>query len=439
MTWRTILVLATFVAMCGFIAYFGDLLGRRMGKRRLTLFGLRPRYTAIVMTSLTGMLIAVITIGIMALTSQRVRLLMIQGDNIISRMNHITSQYNSTRASYQRAVSNLSKQRVITAKAELETKRAVKQKEILAAEILRIRDNLFNLKRDLKSNRDALHKTEKQLGDARGDLSNANKEIQIKRKEIETQTIEISRLEKLKKFYEDKLNASSPRLQALRESRVIFRQGEEIVRKVIQCDQLLSGIRSDMIRLLDSADTKAREKGAVVGENGSAVQILAKSVVNSSGVNVFLKDEQTINALVDNIHAAKGSVVVLVLSVGNSVAGEPALVDFDNPYQNKHIYSANEIVESTVIDGSMSKGKILSSLIQFLRVKLRLSAIEKGVIPQLDENGQPTIGQIDDWDAIFDLIDKVKSSGKPVRVDATAAEDTWSAGPLSLNFKIEEQ
>ena len=94
MTWRTILVLAIFVAVCGFIAYFGDLLGRRMGKRRLTLFGLRPRYTAILVTSLTGMLIAVFAIGIMALVSQRVRLLMIQGDSIVSRMNHITNQYN---------------------------------------------------------------------------------------------------------------------------------------------------------------------------------------------------------------------------------------------------------------------------------------------------------------------------------------------------------
>jgi uncharacterized protein (DUF3084 family) len=311
---------------------------------------------------------------------------------------------------------------------------------MLADEILLIRSNLSRLKSDLKLNQEALHKAENQLGDTHNDLVNANREINIRRKEIDKQNADIKGLKDLQKRIEELLERDiSPRLQALRERRVIFRPGEEIARSVIQCNQPISGIKSDMLRLLDSADTNARVKGAKTGDNGSAIQILPKSIINSAGKNEFLKDEQTINALVDNIHAAKGSVVVLVISVGNSIDGEPALVDFDNPYQNKLIYSANETVSSTVIDGSLSKGKILSSLIQFLREKLRLTAVEKGVIPQLDENGQPTIGQIDDWDAIFDLIDRVKSSGKPVRVDANASEDTWSAGPLSLNFKIEDQ
>lgn len=437
MTGRTILVLAIFVAVCGFIAYFGDLLGRRMGKRRLTLFGLRPRYTAIVITSLTGMIIAAFTIGIMALVSQNVRLLMIQGDNIISRMNHLTSEYNNAHASYQRAVNNLSKQRLVTVRAELETKRAIKQKETLAAEIIQVRNNLQHLKNDLNLNKEALQKAEEQLTATRNDLDNANLEIKSRRQEIDKQNAEIKRLEALQKRIAERLVQDiGPRLQALRERRVVFRPGEEIARRVIQCDRPISEIRSEMMRLLDSADTRARLKGAIPGDNGSAIQILPKSVKDSAGNDRFLKDEQTINALVDNIHSAKGSVVVLVISVGNSVESEPALVDFDNPYQNKLIFSANDTVASTVIDGSLSKGKILSNLIQFLREKLRLTAIDKGVIPQLDENGQPTIGQINDWDEIFNLIDKIKSNGKPVRVSAVASEDTWSAGPLLLDFKV---
>ncbi|MHB1458256.1 MAG: DUF3084 domain-containing protein [Armatimonadota bacterium] len=438
MTWRTILVLGIFIAVSGFIAYFGDLLGRRMGKRRLTLFGLRPRYTAIVITSFTGMLIAIFAIGIMALVSQRVRLLMIQGDNIVSRINLITRQYNDAHTLYQRAVQNLNKQRLITTKAELETKSAIQQRELLAAEIQQIRANLLHLKKDLKLNQEALRKAENQLNGTRKDLAAANREIMTRRQEISRQNSEIEYLEEKQKGIQEWLDLASPRLKALRESRVIFRPGEEIARRVIQCDQPISGIRTDMMRLLDSADTRARMKGAKPGINGSAIQILPKSIINSAGNNVFLKDEQTINALVDNIHAAKGSVVVLVISVGNSVDGEPALVDFDNPYQNLLIFNTNETVASTVIDGSQSKGEILSNLIQFLREKLRLTAIDNGVIPQLDENGQPTIGQIDDWDEIFDLIDKIKSIGKPVRVNAVASEETWSAGPLLLDFNVDD-
>ena len=38
----------------GIIAFFGDRIGTRVGKRRMTLWGLRPRYTSIIITILTG-------------------------------------------------------------------------------------------------------------------------------------------------------------------------------------------------------------------------------------------------------------------------------------------------------------------------------------------------------------------------------------------------
>src|SRR5205807_5436908 len=49
------------LVLCGFIAYIGDLLGRRLGKKRLSVFGLRPKHTAILLTIVTGVLIASVT------------------------------------------------------------------------------------------------------------------------------------------------------------------------------------------------------------------------------------------------------------------------------------------------------------------------------------------------------------------------------------------
>ena len=46
----------------GLIAFIGDRIGTRVGKRRLTLWGLRPRYTSIIITIL-GILIAVMFFG----------------------------------------------------------------------------------------------------------------------------------------------------------------------------------------------------------------------------------------------------------------------------------------------------------------------------------------------------------------------------------------
>ena len=65
-----ILVLAV---VGGVIAFIGDRLGTRIGKRRLSIFGLRPRHTAVVVTVFTGVCITTVTFGVMAAVSENVR------------------------------------------------------------------------------------------------------------------------------------------------------------------------------------------------------------------------------------------------------------------------------------------------------------------------------------------------------------------------------
>jgi hypothetical protein len=47
-----------FMAVAGLVAYIGDRVGHQVGRRRLTLFGLRPKYTSTIVAVATGMLIA---------------------------------------------------------------------------------------------------------------------------------------------------------------------------------------------------------------------------------------------------------------------------------------------------------------------------------------------------------------------------------------------
>jgi uncharacterized protein (DUF3084 family) len=62
----------------GLIAYVGNAVGRRVGKQRLSLFGLRPRTTAQIITVLTGVLIHVFTVGAVLLVSRDVRVALFQ-------------------------------------------------------------------------------------------------------------------------------------------------------------------------------------------------------------------------------------------------------------------------------------------------------------------------------------------------------------------------
>ena len=60
-------ILIIIALMGGLIAYMGDKLGTKVGKRRMSLFGLRPKHTSIIVTIVTGLLVAAATVGVLSL------------------------------------------------------------------------------------------------------------------------------------------------------------------------------------------------------------------------------------------------------------------------------------------------------------------------------------------------------------------------------------
>ena len=55
------------------LAVLGDSVGSKYGKKRISLFGLRPKHTSKLITAMTGALIAVGVLGVMSVFSQDVR------------------------------------------------------------------------------------------------------------------------------------------------------------------------------------------------------------------------------------------------------------------------------------------------------------------------------------------------------------------------------
>lgn len=69
-----LIVIPVLIVVSGAVAYVGNLVGRATGRRRLTIFGLRPRYTAQLVTVVTGMLITIITLVSVFLVSTDARI-----------------------------------------------------------------------------------------------------------------------------------------------------------------------------------------------------------------------------------------------------------------------------------------------------------------------------------------------------------------------------
>ncbi len=79
MIW-TLLAILLWVVLGGFISYYGDLQGRRWGKKRVSWFGLRPKYTAVLITSITGAVIAALSILTVVIVLPPVRDVITRGE-----------------------------------------------------------------------------------------------------------------------------------------------------------------------------------------------------------------------------------------------------------------------------------------------------------------------------------------------------------------------
>ncbi len=70
---RVALIFLLVAVLAGGIAMLGNQLGRKIGRRKMSVFGLRPRYTSIVITTVTGSLIACTTLALAMIFSQDIR------------------------------------------------------------------------------------------------------------------------------------------------------------------------------------------------------------------------------------------------------------------------------------------------------------------------------------------------------------------------------
>lgn len=161
--WKLILLLPL---IGGILSIIGDRVGMKFAKRRVTLFGLRPRHTSSLLTAITGMFISLFVIIIMAMVSETVRTSLFSMQYIQRQIVELTRQLQDSRNEQQ--VSSLliieAQHRMDTQEKELselqsradelrksteeiqqERDRLIAQKESLEAAVRDVRDNLGRL------------------------------------------------------------------------------------------------------------------------------------------------------------------------------------------------------------------------------------------------------------------------------------------------------
>lgn len=87
-----VLLVPVLIALSGAIALVGNAVGRGIGRRRLSLFGLRPRYTAQVVTVATGMLITILTLVVVLLLSREARVALFRLNEVLQETQRLEEE-----------------------------------------------------------------------------------------------------------------------------------------------------------------------------------------------------------------------------------------------------------------------------------------------------------------------------------------------------------
>lgn len=398
----------------GAIAFIGDKLGTKIGKKRLSIFGLRPRHTSMIVTVVTGCLITGLSIGFMALISQNVR-------TALFGMDELRQTMDATLAELDEATENLFK-------AQTEFERANENLRMSKEEILALKSEQEELRAEsdrLKEGNEKLEATNSELAAQNENLSGTNAALEADNKKLGEFNVTLTADNEKLSSANDKLFSDNSELEernsrlregiiAIREGDITLRAGEILSSGIIKGGRTAEEISADINELAERATQSLIERFG--GDSDNSVWIY----------------QPELQRVIDELVANEREMVLRITAAGNLVRGEPVRSRLEL-YPNNQIFKKDELILSKTYElgDDIEPETILQD---FLREINRL-AIDKGIL------SDPLTGSIGRMDGaqLYEVLDAlIKAKGK-VQLTATARNETDSNGPLRLNIKLEQR
>ena len=380
-----ILVLAV---VGGVIAFIGDRLGTRIGKKKLSIFGLRPRHTAVIVTIFTGICITTVTFGIMAAVSENVRTALFGMDRLNALIADTRAALDFTSGELERAQSEQEQASSELKKSEEEIARLSGEQADLRAESDR-----------LSAGNRALMMEKEGLISLNGRLSGENETLQA---DIQTLGVRANELR------ENILN--------LREGNIVYQAGE-----IIASGTIPAGLSHDEIErgMAGIAQLGTRNISTRLGENHTDQDIW-----------IYGPEYE---AAVHTIEQSSVDMIVRIVAAGNLVRGDEIRASIEL-YPNRIIYHDGELIIARVYAPEGLGKAAEQSVMAFLR-EVNAAASAKGILP---DPIRGTVGVIEGAE-FYGLVQELAAHTSPVVISAYADGDTDAMGPLRLKFKIENE
>ena len=375
---RLIIIMAV---VGGFIAYLADKMGSKIGKKKMSIFGLRPKHTSILLTVTSGTIIAVLTIGVVAVSSQSAR----------------TALFGMEKLQRELKLLNAEKEDATLALNEAKGKVEEQNKKIGELDA--------RMQESMREN-DAM---EAKLAEANSMYSRAQEALASLTESKEQLTSEIEELEKT-------TAALRKGIINMREGQVYYRAGE-----VVYAGVMRGGLKHDanvaqVNWLLQNANEVALERLGMQQKDQPLQAIwLSRSAVNNA-----------VNAL----DKSKGNLFFRVRTVANIIVGELAVCEIEM-FENQFIYSDGTLIYSAdfdMNDGSTSHDNLLMGFL----TQINHQAVEAGVLPD------PLTGKVGNMDAatMIETSNAIRRTNGLFTLKAYAKGDITTAGPVRLRLEV---
>lgn len=397
------MLIVVLVLTGGVIAFIGDRLGSKVGKKKLSLFGLRPRHTSILVTIITGILITTVTFGILAIASKDVRTALFGMNKLKAELNEKQSMLEEASGALVNVKNDLNTTKEEYAKSKKDLEETQEDLEIAqqAAELLRQEQvALQNINQELWSDNQTLIEHNQSLAENNQFLLANNESLKADNLELEKTN-----------------NDLQEGIENIRERPIIYRVGELLASGVIKKTDDPVKIQNDLNQIIALANSKIIDR---LGTEGS-----------KDGVWIYPIEYQK---AMDRLKQAKGDTVIRLIVAANLVKGDPVLTELEM-HPNRVVYQENEFVYQKIynvpIDGSNSEMLISD----FLR-NVNMTAINNGILPNPLTG---TVGVIN-GNQIY-AIEKAlaENRGKDVLISAFASADTEVLGPLRLHIYLKNE
>ncbi len=445
-----VVLIGVMVITGGAIAFIGDKLGTKIGKKRLSIFGLRPRHTSMIITVITGILITGLSIGAMAIVSKDVRTALFGMEELNAA---ITSTRNSLAAAtqelielqkeYERADAELANARTEITNLKSEQKELAEESERLRegnerletekAELTAANEKLSGVNADLTAANQNLENANKTLAGQNANLSKTNAELEGTNKQLSEFNITLTAdNEKLSKDNvtltadNEKLSQDNAALEeraknlrdgliAVREGDIVFRAGEVLASAVIKGNRPIDDVAEDMNKLANAASINIAER---FGEN-------------AGDTSVWIYQPEFQRAL-DTISESQKDMVVRISAAGNLVRGEPIRTSL-SLYPNEEIYSKGEYIFSHEYEVTSDEDSEV--IVRNFLIEVNHAAVEKGILPD------PISGSVGimEGSQLYELLEEIEKVRGKIRLTARARENVQSIGPLRLNIKLDQK